>query len=110
MNADQVRAFVSACWPQAMQSPLAMAVRAVSAAHEAERCCVEAACGADDTGAMLADAEVLADTWRHLGFTQMREQVDAHLESNWPEAAQALREQLVSRVCSGHHRPARDPG
>lgn len=37
MNADQVRAFVAAMWPEAMQSPVAMACAAFTAADEADR-------------------------------------------------------------------------
>ena len=37
MDADQVRAFVAAMWPEAMQSPVAMACAAFSVADEAAR-------------------------------------------------------------------------
>ena len=37
MNADQVRAMVAAKWPQAMQSPLAVACATFAAADEADR-------------------------------------------------------------------------
>jgi hypothetical protein len=37
MNADQVRAFVAATWPDAMRSPLAQAVQGFCAADEADR-------------------------------------------------------------------------
>ena len=37
MNADQVRAFVAAKWPGAMQSPLAQSVQAFCAADEGSR-------------------------------------------------------------------------
>ncbi len=37
MNADQVRALVAAKWPQAMQSPLAVACATFAAADEANR-------------------------------------------------------------------------
>lgn len=37
MNADQVRALVAAKWPQAMQSPLAVACATFAAADEAAR-------------------------------------------------------------------------
>lgn len=37
MNADQVRALVAAKWPQAMQSPLAVACATFAAADEADR-------------------------------------------------------------------------
>ncbi len=99
MNADQVRAFVSACWPQAMQSPFAQAVRVACAVGIADIASAEAAWGASDTAVMLTDAESLADTWRHLGLDEWREQVDSHLESDWPDASEELRSQIVARVC-----------
>ena len=37
MNADQVRALVAAKWPEAMQSPLAVACATFAAADEADR-------------------------------------------------------------------------
>ena len=37
MNADQVRALVSAKWPDAMKSPVAVACAAFTAADEADR-------------------------------------------------------------------------
>lgn len=95
MNAEQVRAFVASCWPSAMQSPFALAARAADAADTA---CAAAAWCADNTAAMLADAEILAEAWRHLGADEQREQVDAHLESNWPDASEELRAQVVSHV------------
>lgn len=101
MNAQQVTAFVSACWPQAMQSPLALAVRSACAADEAGIAIEAAAWCCDDTDALLADAEALAETWSHLGAHAQREQVDAHLESGWPGVPEELREQIVSRVCAG---------
>ena len=101
MDAKQVTAFVAACWPQAMQSPLALAVRSACAADEADIAVQAAAWFCDDTAALLRDAEVLAETWRHLGADEQREQVDAHLESGWPDVPEELREQIVSRVCAG---------
>ena len=37
MNADQVRAYVAARWPGALQSPVALAVQALTTADEADR-------------------------------------------------------------------------
>ena len=100
MNADQVRAFVAACYPNAMRSPAALAVQAACLADASAIACDAAAWHADDTAWMLDDARRLADEWCHLGTDGMREQIDAHLESNWPDASEGLREQVVSRACA----------
>ena len=51
MNADQVRAFVATCWPNAMQSPSAHYCAAFAAAEEADRTVDFASLQARVTGA-----------------------------------------------------------
>ena len=51
MNADQVRALVAAKWPDAMQSPLAVACATFAAADEADRAVQFASLQARATGA-----------------------------------------------------------
>ncbi len=55
--------------------------------------------GADEMAEMLQYARDCADIWAHLCADEMREQVDAHLESNYPEASDEAREAVVRKVC-----------
>ena len=63
MNADQVRALVAAKWPNALQSPLAMACAALAAADEADRAVEFASLQARATDAN--DRRVRADAMEH---------------------------------------------
>lgn len=65
MNADQVRAFVAAKYPHAMQSPLAQAVGAFCAADQADRAVgfakLQAAATCAERRELLADAMAHAE-------------------------------------------------
>ena len=46
-------------------------------------------------------AEEQAEMLTDLAYADKREQVDAHLESNFPELGDDAREAIVDRVCRG---------
>lgn len=56
---------------------------------------------ADDTAEAVRYAEEQAEIWTHLAYADKREQIDAHLESNFPELGDDAREAIVDRVCRG---------
>jgi len=56
---------------------------------------------ADETVEAVRYAEELAEIWAHLAYADKWEQIDAHLESNYPEMDHCAREAIVDRVCRG---------
>lgn len=54
---------------------------------------------ADDTAEAVRYAEEQAEIWAHLAYADKWEQVDAHLESNFPDLDADAREAIVDRVC-----------
>ena len=56
---------------------------------------------ADDTAEAVRYAEDQAEIWAHLAYADKWEQIDAHLESNFPELYDDAREAIVDRVCRG---------
>lgn len=54
---------------------------------------------ADDTAEAVRYAEEQAEIWAHLAYADKWEQIDAHLESNFPELDYDAREAIVDRVC-----------
>ena len=98
MNADQVRALVSACYPRAMASPVALAFAGLAAADEAARVCNAATWELDDTAAMLSEARDYVEKHEGSPRADLREYLDCWIESNWPDASEELREQVVARA------------
>jgi hypothetical protein len=57
-----------------------------------------ATAAADDMGEMIRYGQDLAETWAHLGHAEMVEQIEAHLESSYPEASDEAIAAVVRRV------------
>lgn len=53
---------------------------------------------ADDMAEMVRYGQDLAETWAHLGHDEMVEQIEAHLESSYPEANDEAIAAVVRRV------------
>ena len=99
MNADQVRAFVAACYPRAMQSPVAQSFARLTTAYEAAGVCDAAAWSVKETLGMVAAADSYADLHAGTPRDKLREYMDCYLESCYPDAEDELREQIVTRAC-----------
>jgi len=56
---------------------------------------------ADETADAVRYAEEQAEIWAHLAYADKWEQIDAHLESNFPELDDDAREAIVDLVCRG---------
>ncbi len=54
---------------------------------------------ADETAEAVRYAEEQAEIWSHMNYADKWEQIDAHLESNFPEMDYCAREAIVDRVC-----------
>ena len=93
MNADEVRAYVNAKWPQAMQSPVAVACATLAAADEADRAVgfasLQARATASDTRRMRADAYDHAisciEVCRASEIDYDEESISANVEDNFSE-------------------------
>lgn len=56
---------------------------------------------AADTAEAVRYAEEQAEIWAHLAYADKWEQIDAHLECDFPDLDADAREAIVDRVCRG---------
>ena len=56
---------------------------------------------ADDSAEAVRYAEEQEEIWAHLAYAEKWEQIDTHLESNFPDLDTDAREAIVDRVCRG---------
>lgn len=54
---------------------------------------------ADETAEAVRYAEEQAEIWAHLDFSDKLEQIDAHLESSFPEMDHCTRDAIVDLAC-----------
>lgn len=90
MNADEVRAYVAAKWPNAMKSPFALAVQSIAAADEADR-----AIDFARLQSVAADTQMRDDAMRHAlqcidvceaqGIEYDEETLAFNIQSNFPD-------------------------
>ena len=109
MNADQVRAYVNAKWPQAMQSPVAVACATLAAADEADRAVgfasLQARATASDTRRMrvaaLAHAIDCIEACQASEIEYDRETLSHNVECNFPELSIEECDDIANRaICN----------
>ncbi len=110
MNADQLRAYAQANWPQAMKSPLALAFASIAAADEADRTVQFASLQARVTGAekrqMLADALEYAHQCLDTCDEHDHESISCHIESNFADLSLDECDEIAEKALA--ERAARD--
>ena len=108
MNADQVRAYVNAKWPKAMQSPVALACATLAAADEANRAVGFASLQARATAcdirrirvAALAHAIDCIDVCQASDIDYDRETLSHNVECNFPELCIEECDDIADRAIS----------